>query len=304
MTASRWPMRWQRSSAWSCIAGRPLELEEGDVRGARERDALRGRRGSRRRSAAGPSGSWKARDRPPRARRCVSRAEQVQRVAGSARAPPPGPRRGGRTRRAARRRRGSRGSRPARRASLPRAARRWSVPSCARRSARSVAAIFASSSREVERLLAQPGDHVAARRAGTRARCRARPGRRPGAWPGSCGSTSRLQAAHEAAAAQVPVQALLGQRPLELAREARARAEVLQAADDAQLRDQLLGVVEHRRAGQREPQPVRRDARSASRRTAWVRLALRVLDSSATRRRRARAGAAARASSRCAATIS
>ena len=81
-----------------------------------------------------------------------------------------------------------------------------------------------------------------------------------------------LQAAHEAAPAQVPVQALLGQLAAERARELRARAEVLQAADDAQLGDELLGVVEHRRAGQRQAQPaVATDA--ASRRTACVRLA-------------------------------
>ena len=38
-------------------------------------------------------------------------------------------------------------------------------------------------------------------------------------------------------------------------REKRApRAELLEPAEDAQLGDQLVGVVHHRRAGEREPQ--------------------------------------------------
>ena len=41
----------------------------------------------------------------------------------------------------------------------------------------------------------------------------------------------------------------------------------------AQLGDQLLGVVEHGRAGQREAQAVGAATAPASRRTAWVRLA-------------------------------
>ena len=226
-----------------------------------------------RRSAAGPSGPWKARTAASRAGERVARRAGAARR-GSARGPPPGPRRGGRRRRAARPRRGSRGSTPARRASLPRAARRWSVPSCARRSARSVAAIFASSSREVERLLAQPGDRR--RRSASRysRSLSSATGHDDLALGRQLGEDLGLQAPHEAAPAQVPVQALLGQpRPWNCAGEARAGAEVLQAADDAQLGDELLGVVEHRRAGQREAQPVRRRRRSASRRTACVRLA-------------------------------
>ncbi|MEA2144081.1 MAG: SWI/SNF-related matrix-associated actin-dependent regulator of chromatin subfamily A-like protein 1, partial [Solirubrobacteraceae bacterium] len=65
-----------------------------------------------------------------------------------------------------------------------------------------------------------------------------------------------LQAPDEAAPAQVPVEPLLGERTLELAREARAGAEVLEAPDDPQLADQLLGVVEHGGPGQREAQPL------------------------------------------------
>src|SRR4051794_3931970 len=54
-------------------------------------------------------------------------------------------------------------------------------------------------------------------------------------------------------------QSLLGQLAAELAREARARAEVLQAPDHAQLADELLGVVEHGRAGQGQAQAVGHD---------------------------------------------
>ena len=65
-----------------------------------------------------------------------------------------------------------------------------------------------------------------------------------------------LQPAHEAAAAQVPVQALLGALLAELAGEARARAELLEAVEHAELGDQLLGVVQDRRAGEGEAQAV------------------------------------------------
>ena len=50
----------------------------------------------------------------------------------------------------------------------------------------------------------------------------------------------------------MPVDALLGAGALEPALEARAGAELLQAAEDPQLRDQLVRVVHDRRAGQRE----------------------------------------------------
>ncbi len=55
----------------------------------------------------------------------------------------------------------------------------------------------------------------------------------------------------------MPVQPLLRQRAAELLLEAGAGAELLQPPEHAQLRDQLVGVVEHRRAGQRQPQLVR-----------------------------------------------
>ena len=138
--------------------GRPLELEEGDVRRARERDALARRRGWRRRSAAGRPGSWKART-------AASRAAIVSRPS---RCSASGKRSSTASCTSTWRAKTTSGSPEARKSwihasaacSLPRAASRCSVPSCARRSARSVAAIFALSSREVERLLAQPGDHV------------------------------------------------------------------------------------------------------------------------------------------------
>ena len=70
-----------------------------------------------------------------------------------------------------------------------------------------------------------------------------------------------LEPAHEAGAAHVPVQPLLGDHAAELAGEARAGAELLHAPDDAQLRDELLGVVEHRGPAQRQAQAAGRDGR-------------------------------------------
>jgi hypothetical protein len=52
------------------------------------------------------------------------------------------------------------------------------------------------------------------------------------------------------------VQPLLLPRPREALHERRAAAEVLQPAEDAQLRHDLLGAVGHRRAAQREAQRV------------------------------------------------
>ena len=108
---------------------------------------------------------------------------------------------------------------------------------------------------QVERLLAQPGDDVVLGEP-VLALVVERDRHDDLALGRELGQHVGLQAAHEAAPAQVPVQALLGELAAELAGEARARAEVLQAPDDAQLADELLGVVEHRRAGQREPQAV------------------------------------------------
>ena len=125
--------------------GRPLELEERDVRGAREREALRGDARRARRSAAGRRRSWNARTVASRAAHRVAPRAGARRP-GSARAPPPAPRRGAANT--------TSGSPLARKSwihasaacSLPRAASRCSVVSCARRSARSARAIFASSS--------------------------------------------------------------------------------------------------------------------------------------------------------------
>ena len=65
-----------------------------------------------------------------------------------------------------------------------------------------------------------------------------------------------LESPNEAVAAQVPVEALLGEGAVELAAEARPGAELRQPPDHPQLRDQLVGVVEHRGAGEGQPKPV------------------------------------------------
>ena len=124
--------------------GGPLELEERDVGRAGERDPL-GRNPGRADDQLRAARILEGGDRGLAIVERVA-AEQVQRRPGSARARPAAPRRGARTRPAVRPRRGSRRSRRAPAASLPRAARRCSVPSCARRSARRVAAIRALSS--------------------------------------------------------------------------------------------------------------------------------------------------------------
>ena len=111
---------------------------------------------------------------------------------------------------------------------------------------------------QVERLLAQPRDHVLLGQP-VLALVVERDRHRDLALGGELRQHVGLRAAHEAAAAQVPVDPLLGADALEAAGEAGAGAEVLQPAEDPQLRDQLLGVVHHRRAGQREPQRVGRE---------------------------------------------
>ena len=70
-----------------------------------------------------------------------------------------------------------------------------------------------------------------------------------------------LQAAHEAARAQMPVQAQVGIGAAEALAELRARAEVAESPEDPQLRDQLGGPVHHRRAGEGEDEPVVRHRR-------------------------------------------
>ena len=208
MTASRWPMRWQRSSAWSCIAGRPLELEEGDVRRARQRDALGGdaRRADDQLRAVG---LLEGARRPPRAPAIVVARRAGAARRGSARAPPPGPRRGGRRRRAARReaRKSSIQASAAcelaaRGQPLQRAELREALGAQRRRDLARRARAGRAAARAARR--SRP-----ARRAGTRARCRARPGTTTWRLAGSCGSTSDFRRRTKQRAAQVPVQALL-----------------------------------------------------------------------------------------------
>ena len=155
---------------------------------------------------------------------------------------------------------------------LPREASRRSALSCARRSARSAAATLRSSSRRSSGCSRSQAITSCSASRYSRSLSSAT-GTATWRLAGSCGQHVGLGAAHEAAPPQVPVDPLLRADALEAAGEARARAEVLQPADDPQLRDQLLGVVHHRRAGEREPQRVGRRATSARRRTACVRLA-------------------------------
>jgi len=65
-----------------------------------------------------------------------------------------------------------------------------------------------------------------------------------------------FQTANETAAAQMPVQPLLAQLAAELVGEAGPGPEVLEPSDHPELRNQLIGVVEHGRTGQREAQAV------------------------------------------------
>ena len=106
---------------------------------------------------------------------------------------------------------------------------------------------------EVQRLGAQPRDHVALGQA-VLGLVVERHGDHHLALGRQLREDLGLEPAHEAGAAHVPVQPLLGDHAAELAGEARARAELLHAPDDAQLGDQLLGVVEHRRAAEGQAQ--------------------------------------------------
>ena len=116
---------------------------------------------------------------------------------------------------------------------------------------------------EVERLVAQPGDDVGLSLAvfGAVGQCDRHDA---AAFGGKLGQHVCFDAAQEAVAAKVPMEPLLAARMVgaEAASELRAGAEVVEPADHAQLRDQLLGMVEHRRTGQCQAQPViRNDAR-------------------------------------------
>ena len=263
MTASRWPMRWQRSSAWSCIAG---------VHSS-SRNATFDARVSVMPCAAtrvaptiscGPSRSLERPRRSPRARSSASRPSRcsasgkrsstacwtsrwrAKTTSGSPEARKSWIQRQ-RARRACR-------ARPAAGAS----------PSCARRSARSVAAIFAFSSQRssgcsrshsitsllgeaVLALVVERDRHDDA-----------------GAWPAAGAAPRPSSRRTKQRRRRCQCRRSSVELALELAGEARARAEVLQAADDPQLADELLGVVEDRRAGQREAQPVGRDGLGAA----------------------------------------
>ena len=252
VTASRWPIRWRAVLGLVVHRGRPLELEERDVRRARERDALRGdaRRADDELRAVGPL---------ERADRLVALAEgvgaeQVRRVGEALEhraldvdvAGEDDERLAGLEEVGDPLQRGA--ELAARRQPLERRELREALGAQRRRDPRVELG-------EVERLLAQPGDDVLLGEP-VLALVVERDGHDDAALRRELGEDLGLQAPDEAAPAQVPVQALLGQRPLELAREARARAEVLEAADDPQLADELVGVVEDRRAGQREAQRV------------------------------------------------
>ena len=252
VTASRWPMRWQRSSAWSCIAGvhsssrkATFDARVSVIPWAATRVAHT--------MSCGPSGSWKARDGVVAVGDLVA-AEEVQRVgealhdrlldldvAGED---------------DERLARGEEvvdpGQRGVELAAGGQALQRAELRQALGAQRRGDAGVELA---QVQRLLAQPGDDVVLGQP-VLALVVERDGDDDLALGGQLGEHLGLQAAHEAAPAQVPVQALLGELAAELAGEARARAEVLQAPDDAQLADELLGVVEHRRAGQRQAQAV------------------------------------------------
>ena len=270
VTASCWPIRWQRSSAWSCIAGRPLEVEERDVRRARERDPLAGdaRRAHEQLRLAG----LEAPGPPPRARRS-SRGRAGAARPGSAR------RAGSCTSRCPANT--TSGSSEARKSSiqasaaapLPRdgePAQRVELGEPLRAQRRGDLAVELA---QVERLLAQPGDHVLLGEPVLALVVERDRARRPGAWRAAAGSTSAL--ARRTKQRRRRCQWIRSSAPMPWKRRAKRapRAEVLEPAEDPQLRDQLLGVVHHRRAGEREPQRVGRERLSASRRTACVRFA-------------------------------
>ena len=250
VTASSWPMRWQRSSAWSWIAGvhsrsrkATLEARVSVIPCAPTRVEQR--------ISCGPSGSWNACTAASRAwpesrpSRCAASGKRSTSTSWTSRWPA----------------NTTSGSSEARKSSiqasaapsLPRAASRLSALSCASRSARSAAATRRSSS---ERSSGCSRSQAITSFSASRYSRSLPSATGTTTWRlrGSCGQHVGLQAAHEAGAAQVPVDALLRAVALEAAREARAGAELAEPAEHAQLGDQLVGVVHHRRAGQREPQ--------------------------------------------------
>ena len=150
---------------------------------------------------------------------------------------------------------------------------------------------------QVERQRLEPGDHVALREPVLVLVRRAAPGTVSWRLAGSCGQHLLLGPPDVAVGAQVPVQAVVAAGGAEPAREPGAAAEVLQAAEHAQLRHQLLGAVQDRRAGERQPQGVVGQLLAPAR--ARPSCAARAGSSrSATRRGRARAARARRGARR------
>ena len=209
---------------------RPLELEEGDVRGTGQRDPLAGDAGGARRSAAVRRDAGTRRSRLARHATSRRRPGAVRR--GSAPAPPGAPRRGGRTRPAARRTRGSRGSTRARRrasrgrpgaaacraapgarpAASPRSWRSSSVRSSG--CARSHSITSRSASRYSASFVSATGTTT---------------------WrlPGSCGSTSAFKRRTKQRRRRCQCRRSSLSCAAELLREARAGAEILEAPDHA-----------------------------------------------------------------------
>ena len=155
---------------------------------------------------------------------------------------------------------------------------------------------------QVERQALEPGDHVLL---GQPVLVLVREQHRHGvvALRGKLRQHLLLRPPHVAAGAQVPVQAVVAAGAAEAARQAGAAAELAQAPEHPQLRDQLLGPVQHRRAGEGEPQGV--VVERAPRARARPSCAGRAGSSrSATRRARARAARAPASRSRCASRMS
>jgi hypothetical protein len=108
---------------------------------------------------------------------------------------------------------------------------------------------------EVERERLKPGDHVPL---GEPVLVLVREQHRHGvlALGGELRKDLLLGAPHVAVRAQVPVQAVVAAGRPEAPREPGAAAEVAQAAEHAQLGNELLGAVQDRRAGEAEPEGV------------------------------------------------
>ena len=252
MTASRWPMRWQRSSAWSCIAGLHSRSRKATLE-ARVSVMPWPATRVEQTISCGPSGSWKActarsrslglvgADDVQRVREALDdhlldlavRGEDHERLLGRQEVVDPGQRRAELA---------ARGE-PAQRVEL-------GEPLGAQ--GRLDLALELG---ELQRLLLQPGDDVALGEP-VLLLVLQRDRHDDLALLGQLRQHVLLQAPDEAGAAQVPVDALLGAGALEAALEARAGAELLQAAEDPQLGDQLVRVVHHRRAGQADLQRV------------------------------------------------